>query len=125
SSAGAVGMLTAPRAQAGPARRMAVTGAAVEFVATRRLNHDAGIAAETFQRGKAGKLLRTARVLTGAGVAAALFAGRGTVPTLAAGACLSAAAAVTRYGVFEAGMASARDPRYTVEPQRQRMNRHE
>jgi hypothetical protein len=27
----------------------------------------------------------------------------------------------TRFGVFEAGLASARDPKYTVVPQRERM----
>jgi formate dehydrogenase major subunit len=30
-------------------------------------------------------------------------------------------AALTRFGVFEAGRASARDPKYTVGPQRQRL----
>jgi len=31
----------------------------------------------------------------------------------------------TRFGVFEAGMASARDPKYTVVPQRERLQRGE
>jgi hypothetical protein len=34
---------------------------------------------------------------------------------------LLAGSAATRFGIFEAGMASARDPRYTVEPQRDRV----
>jgi len=37
------------------------------------------------------------------------------------GLALLTASALTRYGIFEAGMASARDPRYTVVPQRQRV----
>ena len=37
------------------------------------------------------------------------------------GAALMAASALTRFGVFEAGRASARDPKYTVGPQRQRL----
>jgi hypothetical protein len=29
---------------------------------------------------------------------------------------------MTRFGIFEAGMASARDPKYTIVPQRRRRN---
>jgi hypothetical protein len=36
---------------------------------------------------------------------------------------LLAGSALTRFGLFAAGMASARDPRYTVEPQRERLER--
>jgi hypothetical protein len=38
---------------------------------------------------------------------------------------LMTASAVTRFGVFEAGRASARDPEYTVRPQRERADRRE
>jgi hypothetical protein len=34
---------------------------------------------------------------------------------------LAAGSALTRFGVFEAGLQSARDPKYTVVPQRQRI----
>ena len=48
--------------------------------------------------------------------------GKGPVQGIAAGlAALMAASALTRFGVFEAGRASARDPKYTVGPQRQRL----
>ena len=36
-----------------------------------------------------------------------------------------AGSACTRFGVFEAGQASARDPRYTVVPQRERLARRQ
>jgi hypothetical protein len=39
----------------------------------------------------------------------------------AAGVALVAASALTRFGVFYAGRASARDPVYTVGPQRNRL----
>ena len=39
------------------------------------------------------------------------------------GAALLAGSACTRFGVFEAGQASARDPKYTVVPQRERLER--
>jgi hypothetical protein len=37
------------------------------------------------------------------------------------GGLLVAASALTRLGIFQAGMASSEDPRYTVEPQRRRL----
>jgi hypothetical protein len=40
---------------------------------------------------------------------------------VASGLALLAASALTRFGVFEAGLASARDPRYTIEPQKRRL----
>jgi len=38
-----------------------------------------------------------------------------------AGAALVAASACTRFGIFHAGVQSASDPKYTVEPQRARL----
>lgn len=37
------------------------------------------------------------------------------------GLALLAGSALTRWGIFEAGIASARDPRYTIEPQKRRL----
>ena len=79
-----------------------------------------------------GAYVRASRVLGTAGaVGAALTAapesvlgGRGRrVVAAASGAALIAASAATRWGVFHAGMASARDPKYTVVPQRERLRR--
>ena len=39
----------------------------------------------------------------------------------AAAALLAAGSVLTRFGVFDAGMASSRDPKYVVVPQRERM----
>jgi hypothetical protein len=39
------------------------------------------------------------------------------------GAALMAGSMCTRFGVFEAGQESARDPKYTVVPQRERLER--
>jgi hypothetical protein len=70
--------------------------------------------------------MEVAEVLTAAGLAGAALSAAGTsernrIGLLAAGAALVAASALTRFGVFEAGRASARDPRYTVRPQRKRL----
>lgn len=46
---------------------------------------------------------------------------RSRVAAAAAGAALLAGSALTRFAIFEAGLNSAKDPRYTVVPQRQRL----
>ncbi|WP_263246974.1 NrfD/PsrC family molybdoenzyme membrane anchor subunit [Saccharopolyspora rosea] len=124
SSAGALGVLAAAGEDL-PARRMAIAGAAVEVAASGLMQRRAGMVAEVYRRGRAGAVLRAARVLTAVGAAAAALAGRGPAARITAGLCLSAGAAATRYGIFEAGRASVRDPRYTVVPQRDRRNRLE
>ncbi|MEY8037912.1 NrfD/PsrC family molybdoenzyme membrane anchor subunit [Saccharopolyspora cebuensis] len=120
ASAGAVGMLAAPAREAAPARRMAVAGAALELAASHRMEHRDEVIGEVYRTGRAGTVLRAAKALTVAGAVGAVFARRSRVAAVAAGVCLSAAGAATRYGVFEAGRQSARDPRYTVVPQRRR-----
>lgn len=59
--------------------------------------------------------------LTLAGTAVLAVAGRKRAGAVAGGALLLAAGALTRWSVFKAGFASARDPKYTVVPQRERV----
>lgn len=121
SSAGAVGMLFAPVNQATPARRMAIAGSVVDLAVSRQMISRAGLAGETYEQGRAGTLLRAARKLTYAGLGSAVLARRSRFAAAASGLCFTAAAVATRFGIFEAGQASAREPGYTVTPQRQRM----
>lgn len=77
--------------------------------------------AEAMREGTAGKRLKAAKALTAAGaLGAATLGRRNRLAAGLSGAALLAASALTRFGIFAAGMASARDPRYTVEPQRAR-----
>jgi formate-dependent nitrite reductase membrane component NrfD len=122
SAAAGLGLLTAPLAQNGPAVRMAAIGAVGELTAVRLLVRRIGMVAETYHEGRAGKLMRTAQALTVAGVGGALaFGGRSRVAAALSGAALLTASACARFGIFEAGQASARDPKYTVEPPRERL----
>ena len=75
--------------------------------------------AEPYETGTPGAVLRLGEVLTAGGLAGALFGRRSRVISALSGASLLAASALTRFGIFEAGMASARDPKYTIVPQRQ------
>jgi hypothetical protein len=122
SAAAGWGLIAAPTAENEPAVRMAILGAAVELGAEQLLERRLGMIAETLQDGEAGRRLRLARALSAAGgIGAGLLARRSRAGAIAAGAALLAGSAFTRFGLFEAGMASARDPKYTVEPQRRRL----
>lgn len=121
TAATGLALAAAPTAEAGPARRMAVLGAALELGAFRAMKRRMGLVAEPFDQGRPYLLLRAAELLTVGGTALALFGGRDRRLALAAGACLLTGSAALRFGVFHAGVASAEDPRYTVVPQRERL----
>ncbi|MGH3330280.1 MAG: NrfD/PsrC family molybdoenzyme membrane anchor subunit [Nocardioidaceae bacterium] len=125
AASGGLGMLAAPPEQAGPARRMALGGAVAELLAERQMERSMGITAEPLHKGKAGRLMKAARALTVAGAAGSLLAGRSRTAAVVSGAALMAGSACTRFGIFEAGQESARDPKYTVVPQRERLERGE
>lgn len=121
SAAAGLGLLAAPTAEAGPARRAALLGATLETVAMQRMRSRLGMAAETHHQGTAGKLLKAAEVLTISGaVTGALLGRRSRVAAALAGAALLAGSACTRLGLFHAGVQSAEDPKYTVESQKVR-----
>ena len=124
TAAGGVAMLFTPVDQAGPARRMTVAGAALEIVAAEALLNRLGMVAEPYREGRPGRLMGLARTMTAAAAGATVLAGRRsrTVSVLAGAACVTASL-LTRFGIFEAGIASAQDPKYTVVPQRERLRR--
>jgi formate-dependent nitrite reductase membrane component NrfD len=123
AAASGLAMVTSPAAENGPARRLAAAGAAFELAMEHRMERSMGITAEPLHQGKAGRLMRTAKTLTVAGAAGSLLGRRSRVVAALSGAALVAGSWCTRFGVFEAGQQSARDPKYTVVPQRQRIER--
>ncbi|HEX3311313.1 MAG TPA: NrfD/PsrC family molybdoenzyme membrane anchor subunit [Streptosporangiaceae bacterium] len=124
SAAGGLAMIAAPVEQAGPARRMAVGGVLAEIAADQRMEAAMGLTAEPLHQGKAGSYLRIAKALNIFGTAGTvLFGRRSRTASVVSGAALMAGSAYTRFGIFEAGQQSARDPKYTVVPQRERLNR--
>lgn len=125
AASGGLGMLTAPTDQAGPARRFAVGGAVVELLMEQRMERSMGITAEPLHEGKAGRLMKASKALTIGGAVGSLLAGRSRTLAVLSGAALMAGSACTRFGVFEAGQESAKDPKYTVVPQRERIARQQ
>lgn len=124
SSATAAGaglaLVTSPPAETGPVRVLAAVAAASDLVAGRLLTRRLGDLAEPLQAGRAGRLHRLATALTAAGGLGAALAGRSRVVAAASGLALVAGSAATRFSIFDAGIASAKDPKYTVVPQRAR-----
>ncbi|MFD5450276.1 NrfD/PsrC family molybdoenzyme membrane anchor subunit [Streptomyces sp. NPDC003470] len=121
TAAAGLALTSVPSAQTGPARRTAVLGAALELGAFRLMKRRMGLVAEPLERGRAGRLLRGAEALTAGGAVLAVVAGRRRGAAAPAGIALLAGSAALRFGVFHAGVASARDPKYTVVPQRERL----
>jgi formate-dependent nitrite reductase membrane component NrfD len=122
ASAGAgFALIAAPVDESGPARRMAIAGAAGELVAELLLERRLGMVAEALHEGKAGRRLKAAKALTAAGAVGAALSSRSRGAAAIGGAALLAGSALTRFGLFEGGMASARHPKYTVAPQRERL----
>jgi formate-dependent nitrite reductase membrane component NrfD len=127
SAAGGLGLLATHPDHVSPARSLAVLGAAVELIAKRQLlarlaggSYEQSLA-EPYETGRTGAVLRLAEFLTAGGLAGAVLGRRSRAVSALSGASLVAASAMTRFGIFEAGMASARDPKYTIVPQRRRL----
>ncbi|MEV1289257.1 NrfD/PsrC family molybdoenzyme membrane anchor subunit [Micromonospora sp. NPDC049679] len=124
SSTGAA-MITAPTAETGPVRRLALAGAAIELTASHRIETRLGLTGEPYREGRGGRLLRLSRSLVLAGAAGALLGGRSRLLSVLSGAALVGSAVATRFGVYHAGVDSAKDPKYTVVPQRARLEQAE
>jgi len=121
ASGAGVGLIAAPTREVAPAQRMAVLGAAVEMVAARSVRHRMGLLSEPYRTGRPGRLLHMGKVLTAAGVAGSVVGRRSRAVRMLSGAALLSASLATRFGIFEGGVESTKDPKYVVVPQRQRL----
>ncbi|AIJ23491.1 NrfD/PsrC family molybdoenzyme membrane anchor subunit [Amycolatopsis methanolica] len=117
------GMVWAPVAEAGPARRLAVLGAAAELVASKVVDQRLGLISQAYTTDKAHRLRKWSEYLTLGGAAGALAGRRSRAVQVVSGLALLAGSALQRFGVFEAGVESTKDPRYVVVPQRDAINR--
>ena len=111
-----------PAESSGPARRLAIAGAVGEIVAARAMERRLGGLADPTAKTSRACSAGAATALTAAG-AALLAAGRGRRGRTLAGAGLILGGAICeRWSIFTAGFASAEDPKYTVGPQRARID---
>jgi hypothetical protein len=124
ASAGAAATIaTAPEAAA-PARRLAVAGALMELTAARAMERRLGaLVAEPYRRGRAARFARAARTCTAVGATLVAVARSRRAVGVSGGALVVLGSLFERLAVFHAGVQSARDPKYTIVPQRQRVER--
>lgn len=121
-AASGLAMITTPVAEAGPARKLAVMGAVSDLISARVTEYRMDpVTREPLHHGTPGKLLQRSEILAAAGGLGALLGGGRRDIAALSGAALLTASAMLRFGFFEAGKESARDPRYTIEPQRRRL----
>jgi formate-dependent nitrite reductase membrane component NrfD len=122
ASAGAAACMAVQPSEAGPARRLAIAGVLAEGAFMQTMERRLGMVGEVYKQGEAGRYARAAKGLATAG--AALLATKGRKSrgaAIAGGALICAGEMCLRWSVYKAGFQSARDPKYTVEPQRQRI----
>ena len=121
ASGGAAAAIFTPTRSAGPARRAAIAGAVVELAVMERMERKLGFVGEVYKQGEAGKYAKLSKACVAAGAGLLAWRGkRSRAAAVAGGTLVLAGEAALRWSVFRAGFQSARDPRYTVIPQRER-----
>lgn len=121
ASAGGLGMMLTPTREAGPARRFAAIGAATELAASRLMEARLGLVREAYTTGKAQRLRQWAEYFTTVGLIGTMVRARHSQGvSMISGLALLTGSLLQRFGIFEAGIESTKDPRYVVVPQRQR-----
>jgi formate-dependent nitrite reductase membrane component NrfD len=122
ASAGGALIILTPVDEAGPARRLAVWGAAAELVITNVMEQQLGEIGEPYHTAEAGRYSHIAKVLTALGAAiTGVSASRSRAGAIAGGVSLLGGALSERWAVFRAGFQSAADPKYVVGMQRTRV----
>jgi hypothetical protein len=87
------------------------------------MQHRLGFVGEVYKKDAAGTLGRISKVCTAAGAGLLASRGKRSRAALVGGSALLLAGGLAlRWSVFRAGFQSAKDPRYTVSPQRQRLD---
>ena len=121
-AAAGLAMITTPVKEAGPARALAVLGVAGDLIATRVMEKNMDpVAAEPLHLEGPGRMLAWSQRFAVAGGLGVLVGGRNRWAAAASGVALLGASALTRFGILRAGIRSTEDPRYTVEPQKNRL----
>jgi len=122
ASAGAAAAIAVPPAEAAPARRLAVGGALVENAVMVAMERRLGMIGEPYKEDEAGRYAKLAKACTLGGAGLLALAGRRSrLASIAGGTLVLGGEAALRWSVFKAGFQSARDPKYTVIPQRERV----
>jgi formate-dependent nitrite reductase membrane component NrfD len=121
ASASGAGLVAGPSSEVAPVRRLGIAAGVCEVAALDLMRRRMGLAGEAFaEAGRAKALTRASEAAVAIGVASAMLSSRSRLASAIAGLGLITGSACTRFAIFEAGIASADNPRYTIEPQRLR-----
>jgi Polysulphide reductase, NrfD len=122
AAAGAAATLLLPPREATAARRLAIAGVAVGEAMMGSMERSLGFVGEPYRQGEAGRFKRIATAATVAGASLLAVGGRRSrLAAVAGSALVLGGEAALRWSIFKAGFQSARDPKYTVRPQRERV----
>jgi hypothetical protein len=122
SAAAGLGLMLVPVEEAGPAAFLGVLGNALGLAAEARMIARLGIGDDALRKNRARALMRPGEILGVSGsVGAALLARRSRSAAFVSGLAMLAGSAGIKFGIFNAGVISAEDPRFTVVPQRARL----
>ena len=121
ASAGAAALVVTPPSHAAPARRLAILGVLVEGASMQMMLRRLGDLGEPYKSGRAGTYAMLAKALSVAGAGTVAARGRRRGGAALGGALVLAGSIFERWNVFKAGFQSAADPKYTVGPQRERI----
>ncbi|GLZ56009.1 NrfD/PsrC family molybdoenzyme membrane anchor subunit [Actinomycetospora sp. NBRC 106378] len=125
AAGGGFGLVAASVRDNEPAARLAVAGALVELVTEEKMTRDLGLLADVYDKGRAKTLMTASKACLAVGAVGAVVGRRKRWAAALSGLALMAGSALTRFGVFDAGIASANDPAHIVVPQRERIRRRE
>lgn len=125
ATAGAASVLLNPPRVSAPARRMCVGGAAASLFAVELMQRRLGDIAEPYHRGMTGRASLLAKAFIAAGGAAVAIGARRRIVAAIGAAAVLCGGLAERWSIVKAGGESALDPRFTVTPQRHRLERGE
>ena len=125
AAGGGFGLVFAAVEDNEPAARLGVLGAVVELATDQKMTHDLGLLADVYEKGRAKTLMTASKACLAAGAVGTVVGRKRRWSSVLSGLALLAGSALTRFAVFDAGIASANDPAHIVIPQRERIRRRE
>ncbi len=103
---------------------MMIAGAVAMTVLAHRMESRLGpFLAEPYNAGRGGSFKRISGALGLTGAALGLIGRKQNATTTVAAAMIAASGVFERFSILAAGKQSAEDPKYTVQPQRERLDR--
>ncbi|CAA9217229.1 MAG: Formate dehydrogenase O putative subunit [uncultured Actinomycetospora sp.] len=125
AAGGGMGLVGASVRDNEPAARLGVAGAVVELVAGEYMERSLGLLGDVYHKGRAGTLMKLSKACLAAGAVGTVLGRKKRWSAALSGVALMAGSALTRFGVFDAGIASANDPAHIVVPQRERLRQRQ